>query len=50
MTVQRQREKRDLTPLSEFVHELAYRDTDYQRFLLAKIEEMHRKGIEVEMW
>ncbi len=34
----------------EFVREKAYRDTDYQRFLLAKIEEMHRKGIEVELW
>ncbi len=34
----------------EFVRDKAYRDTDYQRFLLAKIEEMHRKGIKVEMW
>lgn len=34
----------------EFVHEKAYDDTDYQRFLLAKIEEMRRKGVEVEVW
>ncbi len=34
----------------EFVHQSAYRDTDYQRFLLAKIEAMQRKGIKVEMW
>ncbi len=34
----------------EFVQEKAYQDTDYQRFLLAKIEEMRRKGIEVEVW
>ena len=34
----------------EFVHEKAYKDTDYQRFLLGKTEEMRRKGIKVELW
>jgi hypothetical protein len=34
----------------EFVQKKAYKDTDYQRFLLAKIQEMRRKGIKVEMW
>ncbi len=34
----------------EFVRDKAYSDTDYQRFLLAKTEEMRRKGIKVELW
>ena len=34
----------------EFVREKAYRNNDFQRFLQAKVEEMRRKGIKVEMW
>lgn len=34
----------------EFVRDKAYQGTDFQRYLLAKVEDLKKKGVEIKMW
>jgi len=34
----------------EFVRDKAYENADFQRYLLAKVEDMKKRGVEIKMW